>query len=114
MIFLYILLLGSLFADENRLLFYGNCIACHGEVRNPSAPHLSEVKGYYMMAYPKKEEFIANMAKWISNPNEGEAKLTEAVEKYNLMPYLSIDIDTLSKIATYIYENDDFGVANNL
>jgi hypothetical protein len=30
------------------------------------------------------------------------------------MPYLSIDIDTLSKIATYIYENDDFGVANNL
>ena len=107
-VFLYTLLLGSLFADENRLLFYGNCIACHGEPRNPSAPHFSEIKGYYMMKYPKKEDFIANMAKWVFNPNEENAQLSDAIKKYKLMPYLSIDLDTLSKISTYIYENDDF------
>ena len=107
-IFLYLLLLGSLVADENRLLFYGNCIACHGELRNPSAPHFSEIKAYYMMKYPKKEDFIANMAEWVFNPNKETAQLSQAIKKYKLMPYLSIDLDTLSKISTYIYENDEF------
>ena len=104
----YTFLTISLFANENRLLFYGNCIACHGELRNPSAPHFSEIKGYYKMKYPKKEDFIANMAKWVSNPNKERAQLPKAIKKYQLMPYLSIDLDTLTKISTYIYENDDF------
>jgi len=107
---LYILLITSLFANENKLLFYGNCIACHGELGKKVAPHLSEVKGYYLIAYPKKEEFVDNMAKWLSKPNEENAQHKEAIEKYKLMPYLAIDFDTLIKIATYIYENDDFGV----
>ena len=108
------LLLGTLFANENRLLFYGNCIACHGELGKKVAPHLSEVKGYYLMEYPEKKEFVANMAKWLSAPNEENAQHKEAIKKYKLMPYLAIDLDTLIKIATYIYENDDFGVADSL
>ena len=110
LILLCLTLLTSLSSNDNKLLFYGNCIACHGELRKPSAPHLSEVKGYYLIAYPKKEDFVANMAKWIFRPNKENAQLPEAIEKYKLMPYLSIDLDTLTKIATYIYENDDFGV----
>jgi cytochrome c len=113
-IFIYTLLLSTLFANENQLLFYGNCIACHGELGKKVAPHMSEVKGYYLMAYPKKEEFVSHMAQWLFEPNEKTAQHQEAVKKYKLMPYLSIDLDTLTKIATYIYENDDFGVANNL
>ncbi len=107
---LYTLLLSFLSANDNQLLFYGNCIACHGEVRKPSAPNFAEIKGYYMIKYPNKKDFIANMAKWVSNPNEETAQLPEAIKKYKLMPYLSIDLDTLTSIATYIYENDDFGV----
>jgi len=114
LIILYTLLITSLFANENRLLFYGNCIACHGELGKKVAPHLSEVKGYYLLAYPKKEEFVANMAEWLSNPNEEKAQHKDAIKKYKLMPYLAIDLDTLTKIATYIYENDDFGVADDL
>jgi len=113
-ILLYTLLLGSLFANEDKLLFYGNCIACHGEVGKKSAPHFSEVKGYYLLKYPEKEEFVANMATWLSDPNEEKAQHKEAIKKYNLMPYLAIDLDTLTKIATYIYENDEFGVADSL
>jgi len=111
---IYILILSTLSANENRLLFYGNCIACHGELGKPSAPSLHEVKGYYLMVYPEKKAFVENMAEWLSHPNEKNSKFPKAIEKYKLMPYLSIDLDTLSKIATYIYENDDFGVADSL
>ena len=111
---LFILLLSSLSANENRLLFYGNCIACHGELGKKVAPHLREVKGFYLLKYPEKKEFVANMAKWLSKPNEKNAQHKEAIKKYKLMPYLAIDLDTLTKIATYIYESDDFGVADKL
>ena len=110
---LYTLSTVLLFSNENKLLFYGNCIACHGELGKPSAPNLHEVKGYYLLAYPEKEAFVKNMAEWINNPNKKKSKLPEAVKKYNLMPYLAIDLDTLTKIATYIYENNDFGVADS-
>jgi len=113
-IFLFLLFVATISANENRLLFYGNCIACHGELGKKVAPHLSEVKGYYLLKYPKKEEFVSNMAEWIFAPNEENAQHKEAIKKYKLMPYLSIDLDTLIKIATYIYENNDFGVIDSL
>jgi len=108
---LTMVLLSILSAEENRLLFYGNCISCHGEIRKPSAPHFSEIKGYYMLKYPSKEAFVDNMSKWVFKPNEKTSQLPRAIEKYKLMPFLSIDLDTLRKIATYIYENDDFEIA---
>jgi len=105
------LLLSSLSANENRMLFYGNCISCHGEIRKPSAPHFAEIKGYYLLKFPTKEAFVDNMAKWVFKPNEKTSQLSHAIKKYKLMPFLSIDLDTLEKIATYIYESDDFGIA---
>ena len=96
-------------ANENRTLFFGNCIACHGEFGKKVAPHLLEVKGYYLIKYPQKEEFVRNLSKWLLEPNIKNSLLPNAIKKYKLMPYLAIDIDTLEKIATYIYENDDFG-----
>jgi hypothetical protein len=96
-------------ANENRLLFFGNCIACHGEFGKKSAPHLLEVKGYYLMKYPKKKDFVTHLSTWVANPNREEALLSKEIEKYKLMPYLAIDLETLQKIATYMYENDDFG-----
>ncbi|RUM69918.1 MAG: cytochrome C [Sulfurovum sp.] len=110
-ILLIMLLLSGLSANENRMLFYGNCIACHGEIRKPSAPHFAEIKGYYMLKYPTKEAFVEKMSKWVFRPNEKTAQLPHAIKKYRLMPFLSIDLDTLEKIATYIYENNDFMIA---
>jgi len=97
-----------LHTNENRLLFFGNCISCHGEIRKPSAPPMLEIKGYYLAKYPNKKDFVEHLSKWVNKPNEETALVKYAVKKYNLMPLLSIDLDTLNKIATYIYENDDF------
>jgi cytochrome c551/c552 len=108
-ILLSIIIISTLSAEENKILFFGNCIACHGEFGKRVAPHMIEVKGYYLIKYPKKEEFVKNMATWLSQPNPKNAQLPQAIQKYKLMPYLAIDLDTLKKIATYIYEYDDFG-----
>ncbi|SHO81531.1 C-type cytochrome, putative [hydrothermal vent metagenome] len=94
------------FLDANRLLFFGNCISCHGG--NSSAPYMIEIKGYYLSLYPQKEEFVDKMSKWLSNPNRKSALLQNAIKKYKLMPYLNIDIDTLKEISTYIYDNNEF------
>ncbi len=95
--------------DEGRVLFFGNCIACHGEYGKRVAPHFIEIKGYYMIAYPKREDFIENMAKWLSMPNTKNSKLPDAIAKYKLMPYLAIDLETLKDISAYIYDSSDFG-----
>jgi len=109
LIFIILIFLNNLLANENKLLFFGNCISCHGEVTKPSAPHFLEIKGYYLVKYPSKKEFVKHLSHWVFKPNQKTALLKYAVKKYNLMPFLSIDLDTLEHIATYIYENDDFG-----
>ena len=109
LIFIILIFLNNLLANENKLLFYGNCISCHGEVGKRSAPHFAEIKGYYLVKYPTKKEFVNHLSHWVFKPNKKTALLQDAIKKYNLMPFLSIDLDTLKQIATYIYENDNFG-----
>ncbi len=98
-----------LFADDGRIYFFGNCISCHAEIAKKVAPQISEIKGYYLIKYPKKNEFVKNMADWAYNPNPLTAQMPQAIKKYQLMPHLAIDLETLQKISEYIYENSEFG-----
>lgn len=112
LIFCFVLSM-QLYSNENKLLFFGNCIACHGEVNGLAAPRMIEIKGYYLMKYPKRESFVKHMSTWLSHPNQKNSLLPEAIKKHKIMPYLAIDKETLEKICTYIYEHDDFGVIDN-
>ena len=79
------------------------------QVGKKSAPNFSMIKGYYIAAYPKKEDFVKNMAKWLSHPNKKDAKLKDAIKKYKqVMPYLGIDYEILKEIASYLYDTDEF------
>ena len=79
------------------------------QVGKKSAPHFSEVKGYYLLAYPKKKDFVKHLSKWVSNPDKKTAKLPQAIKEYKqVMPYLGIDKEILKEIAEYIYETDEF------
>lgn len=89
-------------------MFYGNCTACHIEKGKKVAPHFSEIKGYYLLDYPQKEDFIAKMTQWISNPNAKKAKLKDAVKKFHLMPNLSIEKEILKEITAYLFECEEF------
>jgi hypothetical protein len=46
------------------------------------------------------------MSTWIAHPKEETSIMLDAVKKYELMPYLHYELETLEEIAAYIYETD--------
>ncbi|WP_321779190.1 cytochrome C [Sulfurimonas sp.] len=93
-------------SDYGSLLFHGNCIACHIETKAVSAPSIMQIKEKYLISFPKKEDFVAYMSEWVQNPKEETSIMLEAVKRYELMPYLHYDLQSLKEISTYIYETD--------
>jgi hypothetical protein len=65
-----------------------------------------KVRENYLRAFPKKEDFVAYMSTWVKNPKKETSIMLWAVKKYELMPYLHYDLDTLKEIAAYVYETD--------
>ncbi len=97
----------SLHADNyGRLLLYGNCTTCHYEKKSLSAPSLKVIKKRYIEAFPQKKDFVEYMSTWVLKPNKQNSIMSDMIEKYELMPQLGYDKDTLEKIAEYIYETE--------
>ena len=87
-----------------RLLLYGNCITCHHETKSISAPSLQIIKQRYHESFEDKKEFVHYMVQWVYKPSIEGSIMHDMIEKYELMPELGYDKDTLEKIATYLYE----------
>ena len=101
---LFIVVSSSLYADSyGRLLLYGNCITCHHETKSISAPSLQIIVKRYKEAFPEKEQFVEYMSNWVLNPDKNTSLMEDMINKYELMPHLGYDKDTLEKIAIYIY-----------
>jgi len=92
--------------DMRALLFHGNCITCHDEVKSISAPSINEIKKHYLRAFPIKKDFVAYMSKWVVKPKAETSIMQESIKKYELMPELGYDISTLEEISAYIYDTD--------
>lgn len=93
------------FADKySALLFNGNCITCHDEKKPLSAPSVKIIKKRYLEAFPQKQKFVSFMSKWVLKPKRETSIMHDMIEKYELMPELGYDIDTLEKISAYIYD----------
>lgn len=91
--------------NYGKLLLDGNCITCHHPTKSISAPSLKIIKQRYHEAFNQKEAFINYMVNWVYQPSTEGSIMHDMIEKYELMPQLGYDKDTLEKIATYIYEN---------
>ena len=105
-IFLTIMISFNFAGSFPSLLFHGNCITCHQIDNDKSAPSIKKVKSVYMNVYPKKEDFVKQMSIWVLNPNAKTSIMLDAIEKYELMPHLAYDKQTLEEIASYIYKTD--------
>jgi hypothetical protein len=104
--FLFLFFISSLNASDAALLFHGNCVTCHNETKSISAPSIIEVRKHYLMAFPKKKDFVNYMSKWVLNPNAQTSIMLHAIKKYELMPQLAFQEDVLKEISAYIYETD--------
>jgi len=88
------------------LLFHGNCVTCHFELQEKSAPAMIEVQKRYKQAFPHKKEFVHYMSTWVLHPNAASSIMQDAIEKHGLMPELAFEKETLAEICGYIYDTD--------
>ena len=88
------------------MLFNGNCVTCHHPTKSISAPSMSLIQKTYKNAFPKKSDFVSYMANWVIHPNSNTSLMYQSIQKYELMPELGYDLDTLTHISKYIYEAD--------
>jgi cytochrome c551/c552 len=86
------------------LLFNGNCATCHHLHKASSAPTITEIRRRYKEAFPQKELFIKQLATWVKHPKKETSIMHDAIEKYELMPELAFDKESLEIIAEYLYE----------
>ncbi len=104
---LILLFTSFVYADSyGRLLLYGNCITCHHETKSISAPSLQIIKKRYHETFLDKQNFVEYMVNWVYKPSKETSIMQDMIEKYELMPELGYDKDTLEKIANYLYENN--------
>ncbi len=95
------------YADNmSSLLYSGNCITCHKDTKEESAPSMQEVRKRYKDAFSNKEDFVSYMSKWVANPDEKSSLMVDSIEKHGLMPELGFDEDMLRDITGYIYDTD--------
>lgn len=86
-------------------LFNGNCTTCHeGTLVAKSAPTTEEINRVYKNEFKSKKEFVEFMATWVYDPDAKTALMPEAIRKYELMPILGLDKESLKIIAEYMYE----------
>jgi cytochrome c551/c552 len=99
------LIFNALWANNyGQLLFHGNCITCHKIGEAVSAPSINEIQHAYKSAFRNKKDFIDYMTTWVLNPKEETSLMQDAVSKYELMPHLAYDKQTLEIIASYLYD----------
>lgn len=97
----------SIFAASfGETLFEGNCVTCHHKTKSISAPSTLELKKRYLKVFPKREEFVDYMAKWVHDPQENTSIMDDAIKKYGLMPQLAFPLDTTTEVSKYIYDTD--------
>ncbi len=106
LLIIYIFMLSLEANNYQSLLFHGNCVTCHFETKSLSAPSVQDFKKRYKDAFPNKKDFINYMSIWVEHPNPDTSLMNDAIKKYNLMPELGFDRDTLKRISEYIYDTD--------
>jgi len=107
-ILLSIFISSYLFASNNTslLLLNGNCTTCHFINQSISAPSMKIVQKRYKEAFKDKKQFVNYMSTWINNPNIEGSIMRDMIKKYELMPHMQFDKQTLKEITTYLYENE--------
>ncbi len=96
--------------DDGLKLMESKCYACHNpKTESPDviiAPPMIAVKKHYLAEHESKEAFVKAVVDWAMNPEEENALMPGAINKYKIMPKQSFEKEELQKIAAYLFDND--------
>ena len=95
--------------EEGEKLYKANCIACHGstggmDLKKRIAPPIAAVRMHYIDTYPDKNSFVQAVSGWIEKQDESKSMMRGAIQKFNIMPPISVPKEDVLKIAAYIYD----------
>ena len=85
------------------------CYVCHDATTTEDkrlAPPMIAIKKRYIFKDTTKEEFIAAIQNWVKNPNEKDAKMFGAVQRFGVMQKLPYPENDIKQIADYVYSEE--------
>ena len=91
-------------APSGETLFQGNCVTCHDYTKTLSAPAIKEIQARYKNVFHTKEAFVSFTVRWLNAPDAKSAILQDAVKKFELMPTIGVDQESLKAIAEFLYD----------
>ena len=99
------------------VLLHNKCVICHQKSElqiKQLAPLLSEFTEIYKEKYKSKTDFVNALTNFVSKPDKEKALMNDAVKKYNLMPKMNYNKETIKAIANYLYDNSTENIRKNI
>lgn len=90
-------------------LLKSNCFSCHNPDMNAAdrvAPPMFKVREHYLSSETTREQFVADIKKFLNQPSEENAKMPGAIRNFGLMPKMTVSEENIKLIAEYIYTTD--------
>ena len=79
-----------------------HCAFCHtGE--ELIAPDMKKIKNIYLKKYPKKQDFMSAIIKFVKSPSKDKTIYPQS-DKFTLMPKMPFKEEDLKGVVEYIYE----------
>jgi len=94
--------------ETGEKLFKTYCSACHGatggmDMSKRIAPPIAGVRKHYISTYPDKDSFVMAVTSWIEKQDESQSLMPGAIQKFKIMPPISVPKKDAETIAAYIY-----------
>lgn len=100
-------------ADKNRKalrIIKTACFSCHSPEREivggRSGPAFYKIRQHYIDSETTREEFIAEISSFLSEPSTEKVRMKNAYDKFGLMPRMPLSKEDINIIAEYMYDND--------
>ncbi|MEE9444829.1 MAG: Spy/CpxP family protein refolding chaperone [Cocleimonas sp.] len=97
--------------EEGEKLYKTHCAACHGslggmDMTKRIAPPIAAVKMHYIDTYADEASFVEAVSNWIEKQDESKSLMRGAIQKFKIMPPITVPKEEAKKIAAYIFSGD--------
>jgi Spy/CpxP family protein refolding chaperone len=95
--------------EAGEQLFKTYCTVCHGasvggmDMSKRVAPPIAAVRLHYIDTYPDEASFVQAVSGWVEKQDESKSLMRGAINKFKIMPPITVPKEDAKKIAAFIY-----------